>query len=87
MNKHGVFTRRWFTEADVKYFENGVLRTITNITRSMVKLKKKNCFACVFQRFCSYIQNSFLKCKFPHRYFPRILLIDSELPTLKNKFP
>ena len=37
MNKHGV-SRRWFTEADVKHFKNGILQT--NITRSMVNCKK-----------------------------------------------
>ena len=34
-SKCGVF-RSWFTEADVKYFMSGALRTITNITKSMV---------------------------------------------------
>ena len=36
--------------------------------------EKKNSFSGVFQRFCSWIQNSFLKCKFLCRYFSRILL-------------
>ena len=35
MNKHRV-SRKWFTEADVKHFRSGALRTITDITRSMV---------------------------------------------------
>ena len=35
VNKHGV-SRRWFTEADIKGFKSGTLRTITNITRCMV---------------------------------------------------
>ena len=35
MNKHGV-SRKQFTEAYVKNFYNGVLRTITNITKSMI---------------------------------------------------
>ena len=34
MNKLGVFSR-WFTEADVKYFKSGALRTVTNKARSM----------------------------------------------------
>ena len=33
-------SRRWFTKADVKYFKSGALRTITNITKSMVNWKK-----------------------------------------------
>ena len=32
VNKHGVSTR-WSSEADVKDFKNGALRTIPNITR------------------------------------------------------
>ena len=40
VNKHRD-SRRWFTEADVKHFKSGTLRTITNITRSMVNWKKK----------------------------------------------
>ena len=39
VNKHGV-SRRWFTEADVKDFKSGALRTIPNITRGMVDCKK-----------------------------------------------
>ena len=35
----------------------------------------------VFQRFCSLIQNNIVKCKFLHRYFSRILLINLELCT------
>ena len=34
-NKHGV-SRRWFIQADIKDFKSGLLRTITNIIRSMV---------------------------------------------------
>ena len=53
VNKHGV-SRRQFTEADVKHFKSAALRTITNITTSSYgKLKKKNSFTGVFQRFCS----------------------------------
>ena len=37
MNKHGV-SRKWFTEADVKDFKNGALRTTTNITRTGFEL-------------------------------------------------
>ena len=48
--------------------------------------KLKWMYTRAFQRFCSWIQNSFLKCKFLCRYFLRILLIDLELPTLKNGF-
>ena len=41
MNKHGV-SRRSFTEANIKHFKSGALRTITNITRSIYsKLKKR----------------------------------------------
>ena len=41
VNKHGV-SRRQFTEADVKHFKSGALRTITNITTSSYgKLKKR----------------------------------------------
>ena len=43
MNKHGV-SRRCFTEADVKDFKSGALRTITNITKSIVNWKKKGVF-------------------------------------------
>ena len=35
VNKVGI-SRRWCTEADGKNFKSGVLRTIRNITRSMV---------------------------------------------------
>ena len=35
MNKHGV-SRGWLTEADVKHFKSRALRTVTNISRSMV---------------------------------------------------
>ena len=37
VNKHGV-SGRWFTEADVRNFKSGALRTTTNITRTMFKL-------------------------------------------------
>ena len=37
VNKHGV-SGRWFTEADVRNFKSGALRTTTNITRAMFKL-------------------------------------------------
>ena len=40
MIQHGV-SRRLFTEADVKRFKSGALRTITNITRGYDKLKKE----------------------------------------------
>ena len=55
MNKHAV-SRRWFTEANVKHFKSGALRTITNITRNMVNWKKE----------------------FLHRFFSKILFIDTE---------
>ena len=35
MNKHGV-SRRYFTETDVTHFKSGTLKTIKNITMSMV---------------------------------------------------
>ena len=37
MNKH-VVSRRWFTEADVKDFKSGALRTTTNITMARLEL-------------------------------------------------
>ena len=51
VNEHANSTR-CSTEADGKHFENGVLKTITNITRSMVN-RKKDFFTGVFQRFSS----------------------------------
>ena len=30
VNKHGV-SRKWFTEADIKHFQSGALRTITQM--------------------------------------------------------
>ena len=35
MNKHGV-SRTYFTETDVTHFNSGTLKTIKNITMSMV---------------------------------------------------
>ena len=86
MNKHGV-SIRWFTEADVKQFTSGALRTITNITRSMVNWKKMISSQVNFKDF-GYRYKSFLKCKcfWLLQDFSRILLIDSELPTLKIDF-
>ena len=49
MNKHGV-SSRWFTEAEVKYFKSGALRTVTNKARSMrsvVNQKKKILDRCI----------------------------------------
>ena len=37
MTKHGVY-RRWFTEADLKDFKSGSLRTITTIIRTGFEL-------------------------------------------------
>ena len=37
MNKHGV-SRRWFTEADLKDFKSGALRTTTDITKTGFEL-------------------------------------------------
>ena len=37
MNEHGV-SREWFTEADVKDFKSGALRTITEITKKGFEL-------------------------------------------------
>ena len=87
MFKQGVL-RRWFTEGGVKYFKSGALRTITNITRNITEKKKKNSFipSGLFQRFCSWMQSSFLECKLFHRFFKKIYLIDLELPTLKSGF-
>ena len=39
-----------------------------------------------FKDFVRGYKKSFLKCKFPCRYFPTILMIDSELTTLKMDF-
>ena len=46
MNKHGV-PRRWFSEVDVKHFKISALRTITNVTRSMVNWKKEFLHRCI----------------------------------------
>ena len=46
VNNHGV-SRRWFTETDVKHFKSGGLRTITNITRSIINWKKKFLHRCI----------------------------------------
>ena len=70
VNNHGV-SRRGLTETDVKHFKSGALRTII-ITRSIVN--------------CTGVFQNFPKCKFLCRYFSRILLIDSESPTLKMDF-
>ena len=40
MNEHRV-SRKWFTETDIKHFKSGVLRTIINITRSVVNRKQE----------------------------------------------
>ena len=37
VNKHGV-SRRWFTEADVKDFKSGALRTTTDIIKTGFEL-------------------------------------------------
>ena len=37
MTKHGV-SKRWFTEADVKDFKSGALRTTTDMTRTGFEL-------------------------------------------------
>ena len=54
MNKHGASVR-WFTEADVKYFKSGALRTIINKARSMPSMvnQKKKSLTDVFEIFCS----------------------------------
>ena len=46
MIQHGV-SRRLFTEANVKRFKSGALRTITNITRGYDKLKKEFLHRCI----------------------------------------
>ena len=73
------------TEVDVIHFKNGALRTVTNITKSKVNWKKEFLHSCISMILFIDTDN-FLKCKFLRRYFPRILLIDSELPTLKIYF-
>ena len=50
------------------------------------KLRKKESFASVYQRFCSQIQSNSVKCEFFHWYLSRILLIDSGLPNLNMDF-
>ena len=63
VNKNGVSGRR-FTETDVKHFNSGAQRTITNIARgipSMGNRKKMNSFTGVFQRFCLYITEQLSK--------------------------
>ena len=88
VNKNGV-SGRWFTETDVKHFNSGAQRTITNIARgipSMGNEKKWIPSQGYFKGFVYTLQNSFLKCEIFHRYFSRVLLIDSELPTLKMDF-
>ena len=49
------------------------------------KLKKRIPSHVYFKDFF-FIDNSFLNCTFFRRYFSRILLIDSELPTLQMDF-
>ena len=73
------------TELDVIHFKNGALRTVTNITRSNLNWKKEFLHSCI-SMICFIDTDNFLKCKFLGRYFPGILLIDSELPTLKIYF-
>ena len=50
VNNHGV-SRRWFTETDVKHFTRGALRTITNITRSIVNWKRELLHRCISKIF------------------------------------
>ena len=82
MNKHGVSRRskKWFIKL-MSTILKGMHREQTEIWQT-----EKNSFAIVLQRFCSHIQNRFLKCEFLHRCFSRILLIDLEVPTLKTDF-
>ena len=76
MNKHGVF-RRWFTEADVNYFKGGALRTITNITSSVVKWKKEFLHSCVSK--ILFIDTEQLsKMQISSQVFFKDLLIDLE---------
>ena len=83
MNKDGL-SRRECTVTDVKHYMSGALRTIKNITRSMVNWKNK--FVHSYISKILFIDKGFLKCKFLCMYFSWILLIDSELPTLKMDF-
>ena len=72
----------------MQLLEGGLLNLMSNILISKKeytlygKLEKKE----FLQKFCSQIQSSVLKSEFLHRYFSRILLIDSELPSLKIDF-
>ena len=45
------FFRNWFTEAAVKHFKSGIVRTITNITRTMVNWKKDFLHSCISKVF------------------------------------
>ena len=45
------FFRNWFTEADVKHFKSGIVRTITNITRTMANWKKDFLHRCISKVF------------------------------------
>ena len=86
---------RWI---NMEFLEGGLLKLMLNILKSVAlraitniaqkgytfhgKLKKEFPYKCI----CSVIQKSILKWEFLHRYFSRILLIDSELPTIKIEF-
>ena len=78
VNKHGV--SNWFIK-----LMSTILRVMYQ-EQTEIWETEKNSFASVLQRFCSQMQNSFLKCESLHKYFSRILLIDSKVPTLKTDF-
>ena len=79
-----------FTAGDVKHIKIGDLTTIKNITLYMLNLKKKKKKKKIRHRYISknlFIDTEqFSKMQNFGRYFPKILLIDLELPTLKMYF-
>ena len=96
VNKHGV-SRRWFTEADVKHFKIGTLRTITNITRCMVNWKKEFLHKCIsktlfidteqlslqvfFKDFVDRFRTTYLKSGFIWNYFSKVVFLDFIMAT------
>ena len=63
MNKLEL-SRSRFTEADVKNFKSGALRTITNITRSTVNSKKRIPSQVYFKDFLHRYRTAFLNANF-----------------------
>ena len=78
VNKNKVY-RKQFTKTYARHFKC-IKNNHKCSGRSIPTL------ASVYQRFRSQIQKSYLKYKFLHKYFSRILLVDSELTALKIDF-